>query len=79
MNYFIDLPLGKYAVYLNVLGPRDRSDWRQHFDMEVIIQTTEGWLVLCDEKGEVRLDMISKYGNQGINDSQFARRLCPAE
>ena len=66
LNYFIDLPLGKYAVYLNVLDQETEVTWRQHFDMEVIIQTTEGWLVLCDEKGEVRLDMISKYGNQEL-------------
>jgi len=66
LNYFVDLPLGKYAVYLNVLDQETEVTWRQHFDMEVIIQTTEGWLVLCDEKGEVRLDMISKYGNQEL-------------
>lgn len=42
LNYFIDLPLGKYAVYLNVLDQETEVTWRQHFDMEVIIQTTEG-------------------------------------
>lgn len=49
LNYFIDLPLGMYAVYLNVLDKNTGVTWRNHFDLNVITATTTGWLVLCDE------------------------------
>lgn len=64
LNYFIDLPLGMYAVYLNVLDKNTGVTWRNHFDLNVITATTTGWLVLCDEQGEARLDMISKAGKE---------------
>ena len=64
LNYFIDLPLGNYYVYLNVLDKSTGVTWRNHFDLNVITATTTGWLVLCDEEGNARLDMIAKAGKE---------------
>lgn len=64
LNYFIDLPLGKYFIYLNVLDRKTRVTWRQKFDLNVSIATSTGWIVLCEQNGETRLDMISLVGEK---------------
>lgn len=63
LDYLIELPLGKYYVYLKVLDKATKVTWRQKFDLDVITATTSGWLVLCDEGGTARLDMISQAGD----------------
>lgn len=66
LNYFIDLPLGKYFIYLNVLARKTRVTWRQKFDLNVSIATSTGWIVLCEQNGETRLDMISLVGEKEV-------------
>lgn len=62
LNYFVELPLGKYFIYLNVLDRNTQVTWRQKFDLNVSIATSAGWIVLCGQQGETRLDMISQVG-----------------
>lgn len=62
LNYFVKLPLGKYYVYLKVFDQTTQVTWRQKFDLEVITATTSGWLVLSDNGGMTKLDMISQAG-----------------
>lgn len=69
LNYFIELPIGRYYIYLNVLDKDTGVSWRGHFDLNVITATTSGWLVLCDNEGNTRLDMISQAG-----DNEFMLR-----
>lgn len=64
LNYFVELPIGKYYIYLNVLDRATRVTWRQGFDLNVSTATTSGWLVLCDQNGNARLDMISQIGDK---------------
>lgn len=64
LNYFVELPLGKYYIYLNILDRKTNVTWRQKFDLNVSVATSTGWIVLCDQNGEVRLDMISQVGDK---------------
>ncbi len=64
LNYFVELPIGKYFIYLNVLDRATNVTWRQKFDLNVSIATSTGWIVLCDEAGNTRLDMISQVGEE---------------
>lgn len=66
LSYFVELPLGRYFIYLNVLDRKTNVTWRQKFDLNVSIATSTGWIVLCEENGETRLDMISQVGEKGV-------------
>lgn len=62
LNYFIELPVGEYFIYLNVLDRKTNVTWRQKFDLSVSVATSVGWIVLGDRNGETHLDMISRVG-----------------
>lgn len=64
LNYFIELAIGKYDINLNILDRETKVTWRQGFQLEVSTATTTGWIVLCDQNGSVRLDMVSKIGKK---------------
>lgn len=64
LNYFVELPIGKYDVFLQVLDKQTKVTWRSSFELHVNIATTTGWIVLCDRHGDTRLDMISHVGEK---------------
>lgn len=64
LEYFVELPIGKYYIYLNVTDRATRVTWRRCFDLNVSTATTTGWIVLCDNQGNTRLDMISRVGTE---------------
>lgn len=59
LNYFITLPDGNYKVYLKVQDHKTKVIWRSAFPIKVTNIIKEGWLILQDNKGMTRLDMVS--------------------
>lgn len=64
LNYNVILPQGEFDVYFYVKDNRTGIETRKSFPFKVTSATRDGWLVLQDEEGRVRLDMISKIGNE---------------
>lgn len=59
LNYFITLPDGSYKIYLKVKDNKTNVVWRSSFSIKVTNIIKEGWLVLQEENGMTRLDMVS--------------------
>lgn len=55
----ISLAPGPYKLIYTVRDKQLDVFYRQQADLLVITTTSEGWVVLCSDKGNVRLDMIS--------------------
>lgn len=59
LEYFVELPEADYQVYLLVKDKSSGVTWRESFHLKVTSAMYEGWLVLSEEEGYSRLDMIS--------------------
>ncbi len=85
LNYFVQLPIGKYDVFLQVLDRQTQVTWRRSFELNVNIATTTGWIVLCDQNGSTRLDMISYAGEKEmmlrdlLKDEELPNKKGPAK
>lgn len=60
LNYKVELPEGVYLVKFKVTDPTNNLEWSKVFQLKAISSTYMGWLILCDDKGLTRLDMIEE-------------------
>jgi len=56
----VALPTGVYNVYYRVTDTLTGIMWQKSFDLEVVSEIYEGWMVMTDVNGTARLDMINK-------------------
>ena len=58
----LELPVtqkaGKYMGYFNVKDQETGVTWTQKFYLQVSTLTSEGWMVLCEQDEQARMDMI---------------------
>lgn len=66
LEYFVKLPDAEYSVYLYVKDETTNVTWRQAFDLKVTTSLNEGWMILSDELGYCRLDVVSLSGKDEL-------------
>lgn len=54
----VTMGAGKYNCFYTVRDTVNGIEWRHKFNVQIQIFTSEGWLVLCDDEGRGRLDII---------------------
>lgn len=67
LDYFIDLEAGKYIVTLTVTDVNASLKWTGSFNLTVSSSTYMGWMVLCDDNGYARLDMLEESGDTPLH------------
>ncbi len=55
----VTLNAGKYTLYFTATDKSSGLFWRKSYSLTVSDSSSEGWMVLCDEDGKSRLDIIS--------------------
>lgn len=63
LDYFVDLNIGDYIVTFTVTDSVASLKWSSSFNLTVASATYTGWMVLCDENGYARLDMVEESGD----------------
>ncbi|MBC9931078.1 PKD-like family lipoprotein [Chitinophaga qingshengii] len=53
-----------YDCYYGVKDKQTGVEWFKRFKLVVQSAVYQGWVALCDVKGETRLDMVSRLGNE---------------
>lgn len=66
LRYFVELPAGKYIATLNVTDETTSLVWKSNFNLTVSSPTYKGWMVLCDDHGKARLDMMEDSGEASM-------------
>lgn len=64
LKYFVDLPIGKYFIALNVKDNANGLIWSNRINLTVSSSTYRGWMILSDNEGKVKLDMIEDSSNR---------------
>lgn len=58
----LDLPItlkaGSYTCFYSVKDNETGINWSQKFYLQVSSLTSEGWMVLCEQDGQSRMDMV---------------------
>ncbi|MEG0500421.1 MAG: PKD-like family lipoprotein, partial [Rikenellaceae bacterium] len=67
----ITLEENVYVLSLNVQDPASGVTWSQSVDLNVTNYTREGWLILSEQNGKSRLDMISRSTEEEIKLGDF--------
>lgn len=67
LNEFIVLDPGPYKLLYTVTDKQLDVYYQKQTDLSVITTTSEGWVVLCSENGNVRLDMISNVLEEQVH------------
>lgn len=62
LDYFIELNAGDYRVTLTVTDSVSSLKWSNSFKLTVATATYMGWMVLCEDNGFARLDMVEESG-----------------
>lgn len=60
----MNLSAGKYEIIYRVLDKVTGIRWQKSFELEVVSNIYEGWMLMTDVNGKARLDMINKLNNQ---------------
>jgi hypothetical protein len=60
----MNLTTGKYKIYYRILDTLTGIQWQKSFDLEVMSNIYEGWMLMTEVNGKARLDMINKLNNQ---------------
>ncbi|MFR3329966.1 MAG: PKD-like family lipoprotein [Odoribacter splanchnicus] len=66
LEYFVKLPDAEYSVYLYVKDETTNVTWRQAFDLKVTTSLNEGWMILSEDQGFCRLDVVSLSGKDEL-------------
>ncbi len=72
LNWPVVGDAGEYRCFYTVTDQETGIRFTQKFFMKISTLTSEGWMVLCDQNGEARLDMIV---NAAENDDKIARDI----
>lgn len=57
---------GRYFLYCRVRNKKSGVQYQQRCELTVQTSTYEGWLLLCDVNGDVRVDMISRLADRDL-------------
>ena len=68
LDYYVSLLPGNYTLVFTVQEKEANVFYRHEAQLEVKTTTSHGWLVLCNEKDRVRLDMISHVTGETYYD-----------
>lgn len=66
LKYFVELPQQEYFIYCNILDKKTGVTWRDRCELKVITATSDGWVILSDQNGESRIDMVSVMGEKEL-------------
>lgn len=58
LNLIVNQKAGKYVGFFLAKDKKTGVTWRKKFSMQVRTLTSEGWLILCDEAGKARMDLM---------------------
>lgn len=50
---------GEYSGFFKVKDNVGKTEWGVQFSVNVTTMTTEGWMVLCEDEGKARMDLIA--------------------
>lgn len=71
LDYPVSLQANEYVCYYKVMDTIRELTWTQKFFLRVNTVASEGWVILCDENGTSRMDIIApvdEYTNKvGLN------------
>jgi hypothetical protein len=58
LKMFVTQKAGEYSIYFSITDKDTGIRWINRYAVNVRSLTSEGWLVLCDNQGESRMDVI---------------------
>lgn len=64
IDMLLTLKPGDYSCFFNIIDKETGICWSTPFQLRVKSMTSEGWMVLCEENGKSRMDIIFNYLNQ---------------
>ncbi len=64
----VTLNAGKYTLYFTATDKESGLFWRTSYSLTVSDSSSEGWMVLCEEEGRARLDIISDITGKTYQD-----------
>ena len=68
LNQEVTLNAGEYTLYFTATDKESGLFWRKSYKLIVSDSSSEGWMVLCDDHGKTRLDMISDVTGKTYQD-----------
>lgn len=68
LDYTVTLDAGEYMLYFTMTDKQSGLFWRTSYALTVSDPTSEGWMVLCDDGGRTRLDVVSSVTGQTYLD-----------
>ncbi len=78
LRYRIDLNTGIYSVCLSVKDETTGLVWKTRFRLNVVSGVYKGWMILCDDNGKIRLDMVEESSAEPrISKDILSRTLFP--
>lgn len=77
LDYFVTLPSGQYTITLKVTDAATNLTWSNNFTLNVATSNYMGWMVLCDENGLARLDMVEESGDEPLYSRNFLALSLP--
>lgn len=68
LDYEVTLAPGLYSLYLTVTDVQTGLYWQEEASLTVSSSMSEGWMVLCDDEGRARLDVVSMVTGETYRD-----------
>ena len=72
IDMLLTLKPGDYSCFFNIIDKETGICWSTPFQLRVKSMTSEGWMVLCEENGKSRMDIIF---NSNENDDLIAHNI----
>ena len=72
IDMLLTLKPGDYSCFFNVTDKETGVCWSTPFYLRVKSMTSEGWMVLCEENGESRMDLVF---NSSENEDLIAHNI----
>ena len=68
LDYEVTLAPGAYTLYFTITEIETGLYWRSEMNLTVSSSMSEGWMVLCSDKGRARLDIVSATTGETMID-----------
>lgn len=68
LDYVVAMDAGEYSLFFTMTDKKSGLFWRTSYALTVSDPTSEGWMVLCDDNGRARLDIVSTVTGQTYTD-----------
>lgn len=68
LDYEVTLPPGSYSLYFTVTQKDSGLFWQNESGLLVSSSMSEGWMVLCQDDGRARLDVVSMVTEEVYRD-----------